>query len=421
MSWAPLHPLKDLCEISHGSTPSKSEARYWGGTLPWVSPKDMRSDTLSDTEDHLTSAASAEARAPIAPPGSIFIVVRSGILVRKLPVALAMRAMSFNQDIKTLVPDTTKIHPKYALRFLQSREREVLVSGVKKGATVHSVISGYIEGLRVPVPSTSEQDRIVELLDEADTLRGQRTEADAKLALLLPALFRHHFGDPARNPRRFPTKSIRSLAAKYSDGPFGSNLKSDHYASSGVRVIRLQNIGVGQLLDGDKAYIPDVHFASLAKHECLPGDVLIGTMGDPNLRACIQPSWLSCALNKADCVQFRPDLSQCTAEYICWLLNDPSTLAMAGSLVVGQTRARISMGRLGELEVPAPPLAKQQEFSRQVELASPLTEHAAASGAKLESLFQALLHRAFTGELTSEWREAHLREGVQEMTQLSRA
>lgn len=275
--------------------------------------------------------------------------------------------------------------------------------------------------ISIPKPERDEQARIVELLDQADALRRQRAEADTKLARLLPALFRHHFGDPVQNPNRFATKSLRSLAAKYSDGPFGSNLKSDHYAPTGVRVIRLQNIGVGQLLDEDKAYIPDEHFATLSKHECLPGDVLIGTMGDPNLRACIQPSSLPVALNKADCVQFRPDPNQCTAEYVCWLLNDPSTLAMAGGLVVGQTRARISMGRLGELEVPAPPLDQQREFSRQVGLAFPLAAQAAASATKLETLFQTLLHRAFTGELTAKWREAHLREGVQEMTRLNRA
>jgi type I restriction enzyme S subunit len=172
---------------------------------------------------------------------------------------------------------------------------------------------------------------------------------------------------------------------------------------------------VGELLDDDKAFISEEHFASLGKHECLPGDVLIGTMGDPNLRACIQPNSLKVSLNKADCVQFRPDASLCTAEYICWLLNSPSTLGMACSMVVGQTRARISMGRLGELEVPVPPINLQKQFSEQVALTYPLQAHAAASAAKLETLFQTLLHRAFTGELTAKWREAHLHEGVEQM------
>lgn len=273
----------------------------------------------------------------------------------------------------------------------------------------------------IPQPHLTEQARIVELLDQADALRRQRAESDSKLTRLLPALFRHHFGDPAQNPKKFRPARLRSLAQKYSDGPFGSNLKSDHYSPTGVRVIRLQNIGVGELQDDDKAYVSEEHFASLVKHECLPGDVLIGTMGDPNLRACIQPDSLKVALNKADCVQFRADDDQCTAEYICWLLNNPSTLGMAGSMVVGQTRARISMGRLGELEVPVPPIGLQKRFSKQVTQCNPLLAQAAASADKLEKLFQTLLHRAFAGELTAKWREAHLREGVQEMNHLSRA
>ena len=51
------------------------------------------------------------------------------------------------------------------------------------------------------VPSVSEQRRIVEILDQADTLRKKRAEADAKASRILPALFYKMFGDPATNPK----------------------------------------------------------------------------------------------------------------------------------------------------------------------------------------------------------------------------
>ncbi len=220
----------------------------------------------------------------------------------------------------------------------------------------------------IPAFAPSEQHRIVEILDEADRLRRLRREADAKAARILPALFLKMFGDPATNPRGWHLGRVRDLAIKYSDGPFGSNLKSDHYVSDGVRVIRLQNIGIGQLIDTDKAFISLEHFNSISKHECLPGDVLIGTLGDPNLRACIQPDEIVLALNKADCVQLRVNPEKATREFACWLINMPGTLSLAQSLVLGQTRSRISMGRLGELLVPVPPLELQQDFSRKVQV-----------------------------------------------------
>ncbi len=54
MSRLATKPLADLCEFRHGSTPSKAEPRNWGGSFPWVSPKDMRGEVISDTEDHLS-------------------------------------------------------------------------------------------------------------------------------------------------------------------------------------------------------------------------------------------------------------------------------------------------------------------------------------------------------------------------------
>jgi type I restriction enzyme S subunit len=163
--------------------------------------------------------------------------------------------------------------------------------------------------------------------------------------------------------------------------------------------VRLQNIGIGKFLDGDKAYISPEHFAALKKHECRPGDVLIGTLGDPNLRACVQPSWLQIALNKADCVQFRPDDRFVTPEYIAALLNQPSTARMARDKIVGQTRLRISMGRLRELRVPVPPVQLQKEFATQIAATERLEAALRRSLARLGALFASLQHRAFRGEL----------------------
>ncbi len=34
-----LYELGELVSISSGGTPSKSDASFWGGTVPWVSAK----------------------------------------------------------------------------------------------------------------------------------------------------------------------------------------------------------------------------------------------------------------------------------------------------------------------------------------------------------------------------------------------
>ena len=125
----------------------------------------------------------------------------------------------------------------------------------------------------------------------------------------------------------------------------------------------------------------------------------MGTLGDPNLRACIQPDWLEKALNKADCVQIRVDPKQATAEYVEALLNHPSTEQMAQDRIVGQTRLRISMGRLREMSVMVPPLAEQTIFSERVVRVRKIKNEILNAQTETEALFASLQHRAFRGEL----------------------
>jgi type I restriction enzyme S subunit len=257
----------------------------------------------------------------------------------------------------------------------------------------------YLKEGRIPLPPLDEQKRIAVILDQADELRRKRQRAIDRLSQLRQAIFHEMFGDPAINSMGWPTMPLGDMAEKFSDGPFGSNLKSEHYVEQGVRVIRLQNIGIGEFIDKDRAYISHEHFRSISKHACAPGDVLVGTLGDPNLRACLLPAHLGPALNKADCVQIRPNRSVASNFFICGLLNHPSTERKAHDLILGQTRARISMGRLKSLRVPCPPIALQQAFGLRISKLEELRALYAEALASIEVLFASLQLRAFRGEL----------------------
>lgn len=226
--------------------------------------------------------------------------------------------------------------------------------------------------LQLPCPPLAEQRKVVELLSRADQLRRLRRYSLEVGEGYLQAVFLEMFGDPATNSRNWPSYTLRSIATRISDGPFGSNLKTEHYVPKGTRVVRLQNIGVGEFIDQDKVFISPTHFENLRKYECFPGDVLVGTLGDPNLRACILPPLHTPVINKADCVLIRANESRALGQYVCWLLNVLGTSEHLRSLIHGQTRSRISMGQLADLEVPIPPIDRQATFAAIVESARQL-------------------------------------------------
>src|SRR5690606_25386531 len=103
MAWE-TQSLGNAARFVGGGTPSKKNPKFWEGEIPWVSPKDMGDWRISDSEDHITEAAIESSATQLIPKRSILIVVRSGILARKLPVGLNDRVVALNQDMKALVP-----------------------------------------------------------------------------------------------------------------------------------------------------------------------------------------------------------------------------------------------------------------------------------------------------------------------------
>ncbi len=157
--------IGEVCDIRGGGTPSKSVPRYWKGSIPWVSPKDMKSEIIEDSIDHVCPEALENSAGSLIPGGSVLVVVRSGILARTVPIAIAGCDLSINQDIKALCPSASLLS-RYLWYVLAGNERHLL-GLVSRGATVHRLATDHIRSLSFELPTLSDQRRIIAILDEA--------------------------------------------------------------------------------------------------------------------------------------------------------------------------------------------------------------------------------------------------------------
>ena len=158
--------LGELGAWSGGGTPTKSRDEYWlDGTIPWLSPKDMKSDVLTATQDKITSTAVVESAVRVVPRNSVAFVVRSGILERTFPVALVPFDTTLNQDMKAITPGHN-VDARWLLWGLNAFERRILKSCRKAGTTVASINTVALKNFQIPVPPLPEQRRIVERIDE---------------------------------------------------------------------------------------------------------------------------------------------------------------------------------------------------------------------------------------------------------------
>ena len=177
--WA-VRKLKHSGRLLGGGTPSKAERSYWEGDIPWVSPKDMHTWQILDAEDHITEQAVTESATEVVPPGSLLVVVRSGILRHTIPVAVNRCSVALNQDMKALVtsePDV--VH--YYMYVVAGKQQELLVEWRSEGATVESLRFEWLAGCGFPFPRREERVAIADFLDretaKIDTLIGKIQEA----------------------------------------------------------------------------------------------------------------------------------------------------------------------------------------------------------------------------------------------------
>jgi len=176
--------LGDCCRFLSGGTPSKDNESFWIGNTPWFSPKDLKSFELADSQDHISQTAAVSSATQLVPPRTILVVVRSGVLAHTLPVGITQVLSAFNQDIKAIIPRET-FDPEFIALYLKSCEGVVIDEGVKIGATVHSLMSGYLESLRVPKYSMKDQRRIAtDLKSQLATVEEARNAAQLQLSEL---------------------------------------------------------------------------------------------------------------------------------------------------------------------------------------------------------------------------------------------
>ncbi|MEZ4321139.1 MAG: restriction endonuclease subunit S [Myxococcota bacterium] len=275
-SW-PTIPLSKTGKWLSGGTPARKNEAFWGGSIPWIGTKDLKGFDLVDSSEYITDEAAADG-ARVIEPGAVLFVTRGMSLAKEFRVGVAGVRLSFNQDVKAIVP-RKDIDGRFLAWFLVASERDILARVDTASHGTKRLPLERIEGLPVPLPPLPEQRRIAAILDEADALRRQRSEALVLLDELLRSAFMEMFGDPVTNPRGWPIVEMRQLIV---DSQYGTAEKANT-DGEGLPVLRMNNLGYDgswNLSDLKHVQVADADFSKLTVRR---GDLLFNRTNSPEL------------------------------------------------------------------------------------------------------------------------------------------
>jgi len=414
MKW-PILKIQCFCKTGSGGTPStRKKDTYYGGDIPWVKSGELKDDILLSTEATLTDLGLAESAAKLVPAGSVLIAMYGATIGK---TALLGIDAATNQAVCNVIPNPQVADNRYVWYALRHSVPQFIAKRV--GGAQPNISQKIISETLLPVPPISEQRRIVELLDQADGLRKRRSEADAKAARILPALFYKMFGDPATNPKRWRRAILGDVTV---ETQYGTSVKADANGK-GIAVIRMNNIEPSGRMD-----LTDLKYAPLSEHELRhhalkPGDLLFNRTNSKELvgKTGLWQAQME-AVAASYLIRIRIDLAQARPEYIWAYMNSryiKQTLFDKCRRAIGM--ANINARELRALPLVIPPLPMQDAFEVRLRKADSLLAQQDCLRNKLERLFSVLLHRAFTGDLTVEWREVHMKELLEEMESQARA
>lgn len=448
--------LRDLGRWSGGNTPSKANIEYWtNGTVPWVSPKDMKFDEITRSEDLISQSALAEGRVSLLPTGSVLIVTRSGILSHTLPVAVTKLPVTINQDIKALTLNTG-VSAKYVAHALRGSSQRILRQCAKHGTTVASVDTNALLDFEIPMLGFNEQEAVVaELekqfsrLDEAvanlqrvkanlkrykasvlkAAVEGRLVETEATLArregrtyetgeqLLQRVLrarpdqwtARGRYVEPlpadtkdlSSLPEGWTWASVDQLSDFITKGTTPAATKLFD-GSGDVQFLKVYNLTFdGSLNHAHKpAFVSRAtHKDELARSQVFPGDVLINIVGPPLGQVSVVPAHIEEANINQAIARIRP-VKPIGSAFIAIALMCDDIMRWAirrGKTTAGQANLTLELCRA--LPIPVPPLAEQArivaEVDRHLSIIREVEAEVDANLQRAQALRQATLAKAF--------------------------
>jgi len=408
MEW-PNYKLDQITkQFISGGTPSTKIKDYWQGDIPWITGADIVDAEVQLGRKFINQEAIENSASNIVPKGSILLVTRTGVgKIAQAPVDIAI-----SQDLTGIIPKKN-VDPRFLIAAIKTKMNILLA--FQQGATIKGITRDVLKRLNIKLPPVSEQKRIIQILNQADALRRKRVEADKIAERIIPALFYKMFGDPVKLMHNKKSIRIDSMNIDLQNG-FACGQKN---IVGGIPHLRMNNIDDIGFLNLDLARTVPLKYKN-EKYTLINGDILfMATNSEDKIgKSCViydVDDKIFLFSNHLTRIRLMDD--SISPEYLSTYLHllwQKKYYSKIAKRWVNQ--ATVSNNSLGAIRVYIPDDSNKIEiFNNSFRSTIKLRKHRQHSEKEINKLFQTMLHKAFSGELTAKWREAHMQKLLREM------
>ena len=142
-------PMGKVARFVVGGTSSRTEPAFFDGSICWATSKDMKGEMLWDTQEYITEEAIEKSATKLVDAGALLVVVKSKVLMHRLPVLLAMVPTCLGQDLKAIVPNEP-IPARYLARHMRVGARALLQ--LARGVNTEGLTLDHLGGYTLMIP-----------------------------------------------------------------------------------------------------------------------------------------------------------------------------------------------------------------------------------------------------------------------------
>ncbi|WP_127844558.1 restriction endonuclease subunit S [Psychroflexus aestuariivivens] len=300
-----------------------------------------------------------------------------------------------NQRVCKIIPKNNKVDKDFIKFMIPKSLKEI--EDKTSFVTVKHLSVKKIKEIELPELSLETQKRIAEILDNAAALRDKTQQLLQEYDQLAQSIFLEMFGDPVTNPKGWETKVLGKTCGVGSS----KRVFKNELVEKGIAFFR--GTEIGKLSEGiniqPTLFITKEHYEELKKHTGIPkiGDLLMPSIcPDGRIYKVINDSPFY--FKDGRVLWIKINKTSVNSEYLRNFLR-VLFATNYNNIASGTTFAELKIVALKKLKYLSPPISLQNQFAEKVNLIEQQKELAKRELKESEDLFQALLQKAFKGEL----------------------